>query len=95
MCSLIDCRSPAVATSLLASMDERVPVENGNDITNELCHALLRHLSGNSKEAILEVSRSFIGVTERLEQELKSIFNVKDLEVHFLVAIPHSAPSCQ
>ena len=76
-------------------MDERTPIENENDITNELCHALLRHLSGNSKEAILEVSRSFISVTERLEQELKSIFNVKDLEVRFLLVIPYSAHFCQ
>lgn len=62
-------------------MKDRIPAEPGDEIVERLCRALLQHLEGDSEEALLEVTGSFIAVTERLQGELRNLFNVKDLEV--------------
>lgn len=66
---------------MLAAMNDPIPAEPSDDVVERLCRALLQHLEGDSEGAIVEVTGSFIAVTERLQGELRNLFNVKDLEV--------------
>ena len=78
-------RSPKIATFLLAALNERIPAEPGEEVVEGLCRALLQHLEGDSRGALAEVNGSFVAVTERLQGELRNLFNVKDLEVFLIV----------
>lgn len=78
-------RSPEIASFLLAALSEPIPAEPGDEVVEGLCRALLQHLEGDSRGALAEVTGSFVAVTERLQGELRNLFNVKDLEVFLAV----------
>ena len=43
--------------------------------------SLLYHLTGQSEEALQTITNTFKSCNEQLKQNLRSLFNIKDLEV--------------
>lgn len=77
------------AASVILELASQQGITTSMEIEDIGATCLLYHLTGRTEEALQTINQTLTRSSEQLKQHLRSLFNIKDLEVLFLI-LSHS-----